>query len=146
MKIFPAIDIYAGRAVRLLHGDYAKMTVYNENPLAVAQDFIACGAKNIHIVDLEGAKTGETPNLALISKIAACGLFADIIVIDNGICLIVSLLNELLLRLRNNHSLQVKRQTSTECHLISHILDIIEELCHLIGSRLLHHYRDNITE
>ena len=78
MKLFPAIDIYGGKAVRLLHGDYAKMTVYNENPLAVAQDFIACGAENIHIVDLEGAKTGETPNLELIAKIAACGLFAEV--------------------------------------------------------------------
>ena len=78
MKLFPAIDIYGGKAVRLLHGDYAKMTIYNENPLLVAEDFIACGAKNIHIVDLEGAKTGETPNLALISKITKCGLFAEV--------------------------------------------------------------------
>lgn len=77
MRIFPAIDIYGGRAVRLLHGDYAKMTVYSDNPLEIAQDFIACGAQNIHIVDLEGAKTGETPNLELIAKIAACGLFAE---------------------------------------------------------------------
>ena len=78
MLLFPAIDIYGGKAVRLLHGDYAKMTIYNENPLAVAEDFIACGARNIHIVDLEGAKTGETPNLALISKIADFGLFAEV--------------------------------------------------------------------
>ena len=78
MLLFPAIDIYGGKAVRLLHGDYANMTVYSDNPTLIAQDFIACGAKNIHIVDLEGAKTGETPNLALISKIAACGLFAEV--------------------------------------------------------------------
>ena len=78
MKIFPAIDIYGGKAVRLLHGDYAKMTVYSDNPLEIAQDFIACGAQNIHIVDLEGAKTGETPNLELIARIAACGLFAEV--------------------------------------------------------------------
>ena len=78
MKLFPAIDIYGGKAVRLLHGDYAKMTIYDENPLAVAEDFIACGAQNIHVVDLEGAKTGETPNLRLISKLAACGLFAEV--------------------------------------------------------------------
>lgn len=78
MRIFPAIDIYDGRAVRLLHGDYAKMTVYSDNPLEIAQDFIACGAQNIHVVDLEGAKTGETPNLELIAKIAACGLFAEV--------------------------------------------------------------------
>ena len=78
MKLFPAIDIYGGKAVRLLHGDYAKMTIYGDNPLEIAQDFIACGAQNIHIVDLEGAKTGETPNLELIAKIAACGLFAEV--------------------------------------------------------------------
>lgn len=78
MKLFPAIDIYGGKAVRLVHGDYAKMTIYNENPLAVAEDFIACGARNIHIVDLEGAKTGETPNLSLIASVAACGLFAEV--------------------------------------------------------------------
>ena len=78
MKLFPAIDLYGGKAVRLVHGDYAKMTIYNENPLVVAEDFIACGAKNIHIVDLEGAKDGTTPNLQLIQKIVACGLFAEV--------------------------------------------------------------------
>ena len=78
MKIFPAIDLYGGKAVRLLHGDYEKMTVYSDDPLSVARDFIACGAENIHIVDLEGAKTGGTPNLELIAEIAACGLFAQV--------------------------------------------------------------------
>lgn len=78
MELFPAIDIYGGKAVRLVHGDYAQMTIYNDNPLSVAQDFIACGAKNIHIVDLEGAKDGTTPNLDLIGRIAACGLLAEV--------------------------------------------------------------------
>ena len=78
MQLFPAIDLYEGKAVRLLHGDYANMTIYNENPLAVAADFVACGAKNIHIVDLQGAKDGTTPNLELIKKIADCGLFAEV--------------------------------------------------------------------
>ena len=78
MKLFPAIDLYEGKAVRLLHGDYANMTVYSENPLLIAEDFIACGAKNIHIVDLQGAKDGTTPNLELIKRIAACGLFAEV--------------------------------------------------------------------
>ena len=78
MQLFPAIDLYDGKAVRLLHGDYAKMTVYSENPLLIAQDFIACGAKNIHIVDLQGAKDGTTPNLELISGIVKCGLFAEV--------------------------------------------------------------------
>lgn len=78
MELFPAIDLFGGKAVRLVHGDYAQMTVYHDNPLAVAADFIACGARNIHLVDLEGAKDGTTPNLALIKSIVACGLFAEV--------------------------------------------------------------------
>lgn len=78
MILFPAIDIYDGKAVRLVHGDYARMTVYHEDPLAVARDFIACGAAHVHIVDLEGARTGGTPNLGLIARIASCGLFAEV--------------------------------------------------------------------
>ena len=71
MLILPAIDLYEGRAVRLLHGDYAKMTVYREDPVAVARDFLAAGAREIHLVDLEGARDGTTPNLAIIREIAA---------------------------------------------------------------------------
>lgn len=78
MILFPAIDIYDGKAVRLVHGDYARMTVYHEDPLAVARDFTACGAAHVHIVDLEGARTGGTPNLGLIARIASCGLFAEV--------------------------------------------------------------------
>ena len=79
MIIFPAIDLYEGKAVRLYKGDYAQKTVYSENPVSVAKDFVSCGATHIHIVDLEGAKTGETPNLELICKIkAASGLFAEV--------------------------------------------------------------------
>ena len=68
MIIFPAIDIIGGKAVRLYKGDYDKKTVYGE-PLDIAKDFLSCGASSIHIVDLDGAKTGETPNLDLICKI-----------------------------------------------------------------------------
>ena len=79
MQLYPAIDLYGGKAVRLVHGDYAQMTVYHENPLCVAQDFIACGAKNIHIVDLEGAKDGTTPNLPVVERIAReTSLFVEI--------------------------------------------------------------------
>ena len=53
MKIFPAIDLVGGRAVRLLKGDYAQMTVYSEDPPAVARDFESAGADAIHLVDLE---------------------------------------------------------------------------------------------
>ena len=79
MNIFPAIDLYEGKAVRLYKGDYAQMTVYNDNPVAVAKDFAAAGAKYIHIVDLEGAKSGETPNLSVVCNIKKeSGLFCEI--------------------------------------------------------------------
>ncbi len=69
MKLFPAIDLYEGKAVRLLRGDYNAVTVYAEDPLTVAKDFQACGAQCLHLVDLEGAKTGDTPNLATVKRI-----------------------------------------------------------------------------
>jgi len=74
MELFPAIDLFDKKAVRLLHGDYAKMTVYSDDPLSVAEDFAACGAKHIHMVDLEGAKDGATPNLSVVSAIAKRGV------------------------------------------------------------------------
>ena len=70
MKIFPAIDLYEGKAVRLLKGDYEQMTIYSEQPLAVAHDFEAAGADCLHLVDLEGARLGTTPNLALVTRLA----------------------------------------------------------------------------
>ena len=79
MKLFPAIDLYEGKAVRLFKGDYAQMTVYNNDPAAVAADFAAVGATCIHIVDLEGAKSGTTPNFDTVCKIkATSGLFCEI--------------------------------------------------------------------
>ena len=79
MNIFPAIDLYDGKAVRLYKGDYAQMTVYSDNPASIAVDFAQKGAKFIHVVDLEGAKTGETPNLESVLAIkAASGLFCEI--------------------------------------------------------------------
>ena len=79
MVIYPAIDLYDGKAVRLYKGDYAQMTVYNENPVEVALDFKACGATHIHLVDLEGAKSGTTPNLETVCAIKkTAGLFCEI--------------------------------------------------------------------
>ncbi len=69
MIIFPAIDIVGGKAVRLFKGDYAQMTVYNDDPSAVARDFESKGATHIHLVDLEGAKDGGTPNIETVKKI-----------------------------------------------------------------------------
>ena len=69
MNIFPAIDLVDGKAVRLFKGDYAQMTVYNENPLEVAKAFEAAGAKYIHMVDLEAAKSGVPANLSTIKTI-----------------------------------------------------------------------------
>ena len=70
MLIFPAIDLYSGKAVRLYKGDYEQMTVYSDDPVSVAQDFEKKGAKWVHLVDLEGAKSGTTPNIDVVSKIA----------------------------------------------------------------------------
>ena len=79
MVIYPAIDLYEGKAVRLFKGDYARMTVYNENPVAVALDCQNSGATHIHLVDLEGAKSGTTPNLETVCAIKkATGLFCEI--------------------------------------------------------------------
>lgn len=79
MYIYPAIDLYGGKAVRLYQGDYARMTVYSENPANVARDFAAAGAKHIHLVDLEGAKAGKPANLAAIRKIMdAAPLFTEV--------------------------------------------------------------------
>ena len=69
MIIFPAIDLYDGKAVRLLKGDYNKKTVYSDNPTEIALDFRDNGAPHIHLVDLEGAKDGTTPNLETVLKI-----------------------------------------------------------------------------
>jgi phosphoribosylformimino-5-aminoimidazole carboxamide ribotide isomerase len=79
MNIFPAIDLYDKKAVRLFKGDYNEMTVYSENPVEVARDFAACGAKFIHVVDLEGAKDGTTPNIEVVKSIAReTGLFVEV--------------------------------------------------------------------
>lgn len=79
MNIFPAIDLFEGQAVRLFKGDYNQMTVYSDAPEKVALYFKECGAKYIHLVDLEGAKSGETPNFETIKKIiAVSGLKAEI--------------------------------------------------------------------
>lgn len=79
MIILPAIDLYEGAAVRLLRGDYQKMTVYEKEPWRIAEKFAAAGATHIHIVDLEGAKNGDTPNIEAVKRIVkAAPLSAEI--------------------------------------------------------------------
>ena len=79
MLIYPAIDLFDCKAVRLFKGDYNQMTVYSENPPEIALDFKNSGATHIHIVDLEGAKEGTTPNLETVLKIKqTTGLFCEI--------------------------------------------------------------------
>ncbi len=79
MLIYPAIDMYDKKAVRLFKGDYNQMTVYSENPVEVAIDFKNCGATHIHLVDLEGAKSGTTPNFEVVKDIKdTTGLFCEI--------------------------------------------------------------------
>ena len=79
MNIFPAIDLVDGKAVRLFKGDYSQMTVYSDSPLDVAKDFENQGATHIHLVDLEGAKDGTTPNIEIVKSIAQnTSLFTEI--------------------------------------------------------------------
>ncbi len=79
MIIFPAIDLFEGKAVRLLRGDYAQMTVYSDHPEEIAKDFAAKGATHVHLVDLEGARNGSTPNLDTVLRIREnSGLFCEI--------------------------------------------------------------------
>ena len=78
MLIFPAIDLFEGKAVRLYQGDYGQMTVYSDDPPALAADFKAAGAACLHVVDLEGARSGETPNLDTVRALASCGLFTEV--------------------------------------------------------------------
>lgn len=79
MIIYPAIDLVGGKAVRLYKGDYDRMTVYNDDPPAVAKDFRAAGAERIHVVDLEGARDGGTPNYDTVCAIKnESGLFTEI--------------------------------------------------------------------
>ena len=79
MFIFPAIDLYEGKAVRLYKGDYNQMTVYSDNPISVAKDFEKSGAKFLHIVDLEGAREGTTPNIETVCSLKKnTSLFCEI--------------------------------------------------------------------
>ncbi|MBR6737401.1 MAG: 1-(5-phosphoribosyl)-5-[Clostridia bacterium] len=79
MQLFPAIDLYGSKAVRLYKGDYDKMTVYSDNPAKVAKEFERLGASNVHLVDLEGAKDGTTPNLNVVKEIVnSTNLFVEI--------------------------------------------------------------------
>ena len=71
MELYPAIDLRRGRCVRLKQGDYAAETVYDDDPVAVARRFAAAGARWIHVVDLDAARTGEPANIATVEAICA---------------------------------------------------------------------------
>lgn len=79
MRIFPAIDLYEGKAVRLYKGDYQNMTVYSSNPVEIALDFYNQGAKYMHLVDLEGARDGGTPNINVVKQLCtATNAFTEV--------------------------------------------------------------------
>ena len=79
MILYPAIDLYDGMAVRLRQGRYDDMTVYDRDPESLALRMREAGATHLHMVDLEGARSGSTANLALIEKIASnTGLFIEL--------------------------------------------------------------------
>lgn len=83
MYIYPAIDLYDGKAVRLYKGDYNQMTVYKDNPLEAALDFRACGARRMHLVDLQGARNGRPANLEVIRRLRCA--FAGFVEVGGGI-------------------------------------------------------------
>ena len=70
MIIFPAIDLLGGKAVRLFKGDYKQVTVYSDNPLETAVSFKNAGAEYLHVVDLDGARDGDTANFDTIASLA----------------------------------------------------------------------------
>lgn len=79
MNLIPAIDLYGGKVVRLQKGDYDRMTVYSDDPVATAKKIAASGVKYLHTVDLEGARDGTTPNLPVIEAIIReTGLAVDV--------------------------------------------------------------------
>ncbi len=79
MKIFPAIDIRGGNAVRLFQGDYAQETVYSQDPRQVAEGFLAAGAKHLHLVDLDGARDGQLANMDTIKDIVdGLGMYVEV--------------------------------------------------------------------
>ena len=79
MIIYPAIDLIGGEAVRLLRGDYENKTVYSADPAGVAAKFAGAGAERIHVVDLDGAKSGGTPNFDTVCRIKEkTGLFVEV--------------------------------------------------------------------
>lgn len=79
MQIFPAVDIKDKKAVRLTRGDYDQMKVYSSDPQEVAKSFASAGAKNVHLVDLDGAKDGCLANFDVIKSIVeTCGLFVEV--------------------------------------------------------------------
>lgn len=79
MILLPAIDLFEKKAVRLYKGDYENMTVYSDDPIEIARDFEESGCTHIHMVDLEGAKDGTTPNLSIVEQVAKeTGLFVEI--------------------------------------------------------------------
>jgi len=71
IDLYPAIDLLGGRVVRLRQGDYADETVYGDDPVAVARDFAASGARWIHVVDLDAARSGDAVNRPVVAAIAA---------------------------------------------------------------------------
>lgn len=79
MEIFPAIDILGGKAVRLTQGDYERSEIFSSRPVEVMRSFKASGARNLHVVDLDGAKNGKTSNFPMIEQLVAeGGLFIEV--------------------------------------------------------------------
>ncbi len=83
MEIYPAIDLYGGKAVRLYQGDYEKMTVYRENPVEAALEFAAAGARRMHLVDLAGAREGKPADVGVVARLREA--FSGFVQVGGGI-------------------------------------------------------------
>ncbi|MEG1800100.1 MAG: HisA/HisF-related TIM barrel protein, partial [Synergistaceae bacterium] len=75
MTIFPAVDLFEGRVIRLTEGDFLRRSDYDMTPLDAAKSFLDAGCHHIHIVDLEGAKRGRPCHLNVLEEIASLGIF-----------------------------------------------------------------------
>ncbi|MDR0649765.1 MAG: 1-(5-phosphoribosyl)-5-[(5-phosphoribosylamino)methylideneamino] imidazole-4-carboxamide isomerase [Synergistaceae bacterium] len=74
MIVFPAIDLYAGRVVRLRKGDFSDKTDYGSDPIAVARAFVEAGCRHLHVVDLEGAESGSPKHLGQLRELSGLGM------------------------------------------------------------------------
>ena len=137
MNLFPAIDLRGGKVVRLTQGDYDRMTVYGEDPCAQARQFVEAGARDLHVVDLDGAKDGTLSNYRSIAALAKQGgLYIEVgggIRTEERIEKYLSLgVNRCILGSVAVHPASASRLHAVECEYAIVVLDKLDRLTHLL--------------